>query len=82
MPKRKRQRDDSNAPLRVGQHIQVYHHSLSRWQRGWFVVSRASGELVVVHNEAGKITCVPREYVRPAFGRLASPGTRKSSTCR
>jgi hypothetical protein len=67
MPKGKRHRHDSNAPLQVGQHIQVYHPALSRWQRGWFV-SRASADLVVVQNQAGKITCVPREYVRPAFG--------------
>jgi hypothetical protein len=67
MPKRKRQRHNSNAPLRIGQHIQVYHHSLSRWQSGWFV-SRASADLVVVQNEAGKIMRMPREYVRPAFG--------------
>jgi hypothetical protein len=33
MPKKKRHRRDSNAPLRVGLHIQVYHHALSRWQR-------------------------------------------------
>jgi hypothetical protein len=67
MPKKKRQKHNPNAPLRVGQHIQVYHHSLSRWQRGWFV-SRPSTDLVIVQNEAGKIMCMPREYVRPAIG--------------